>query len=148
MVPRPRLNKLLTRAMQKRVTLVSAGPGSGKTVGVASWVAAGHAPAPVAWLHLDEETTRHTVARADAVRSLDQPVGAAIPQLRILPVTRSVPSLHLHRMRIADELSDIHNDDLAFDTDEADRLINNEGLVLRAVPAPLLFGLYPVIGYG
>ncbi|HSF27325.1 MAG TPA: LuxR C-terminal-related transcriptional regulator [Actinomycetes bacterium] len=53
-VPRPRLHGLLTEAVASRVTLVSAGPGSGKTLGVASWAADGRAPGPVAWLALDE----------------------------------------------------------------------------------------------
>lgn len=53
-VPRPRMHGLLTEAVASRVTLVSAGAGSGKTLAVASWVAAGQAPGPVGWLCLDE----------------------------------------------------------------------------------------------
>lgn len=53
LVPRARLAQALGRATRRPVTLVSAGPGAGKTLAVASW--AGTATAPVAWLSLDSE---------------------------------------------------------------------------------------------
>src|SRR5690349_10625360 len=54
-VPRPRLHARLTEAVNGPLTLVSAPAGSGKTVLVSSWVAAGEAPGPVVWISLDEE---------------------------------------------------------------------------------------------
>src|SRR5437879_11314970 len=48
-----RLHQQLTRGARNRITLVSGQPGAGKTFLVASWVADGRAPAPVAWVSLD-----------------------------------------------------------------------------------------------
>src|SRR6476661_5312194 len=53
LVPRPRLDERLKLAAQRPLTLVSAGPGAGKTLAVAAWVAGGAAPGRVAWLSLD-----------------------------------------------------------------------------------------------
>jgi LuxR family maltose regulon positive regulatory protein len=53
-VRRPRLDALLSRATEKAVTLVCAGPGSGKSRAVAGWLAAGTTDRAVAWLTLDE----------------------------------------------------------------------------------------------
>ena len=52
-VPRPRLLTLLDEATRRPVTVVSAGPGSGKTLLLAWWRLAGRPPGPVAWLSLD-----------------------------------------------------------------------------------------------
>jgi LuxR family transcriptional regulator, maltose regulon positive regulatory protein len=52
-VDRPRLLDRLDAGVRGEVTLLCAGPGSGKTSLIASWVAAGRAPGPVAWLSLD-----------------------------------------------------------------------------------------------
>ena len=53
MVPRRRLLDALDAAVQRPLTLVAAPPGAGKTALVGSWIAAGRAPGPVAWLSLD-----------------------------------------------------------------------------------------------
>ena len=60
LVGRPRLHAALSAAVAGPLTLVSAPPGAGKTVTVASWVGAGAAPGPVAWASLDEgDADRH-----------------------------------------------------------------------------------------
>ncbi len=51
-VPRPRLDERLTEGLRRRLTLVSAPAGFGKSTLVAEWVAA--CGLPVAWLSLDE----------------------------------------------------------------------------------------------
>jgi LuxR family transcriptional regulator, maltose regulon positive regulatory protein len=55
MVQRGRLIDLMTACVAGPVTLISAPAGSGKTVLASSWVAAGAAPGPVAWISVDEE---------------------------------------------------------------------------------------------
>ena len=55
MLDRPRLNQRLTTAAAGTFTLISAPAGSGKTVLASSWVLAGAAPGPVAWIQLDAE---------------------------------------------------------------------------------------------
>jgi LuxR family transcriptional regulator, maltose regulon positive regulatory protein len=52
-VRRPRLIDRLDEGAQGEVTLITAGPGSGKTLLVAVWVETGQVPGPVAWLSLD-----------------------------------------------------------------------------------------------
>jgi LuxR family maltose regulon positive regulatory protein len=52
-VARPRLFALLDEGAERPLTLVAAPAGSGKTILLASWISAGSAPGPVAWLSLD-----------------------------------------------------------------------------------------------
>ncbi len=52
-VRRPRIDALLSRAARGPVTLVSAGPGYGKTLSLAHWARHGDLPGPVAWLSVD-----------------------------------------------------------------------------------------------
>jgi len=60
LVGRPRLHAALSAAVALPLTLVSAPPGAGKTVMVASWVRSGAAPGPVAWASLDDgDADRH-----------------------------------------------------------------------------------------
>jgi LuxR family transcriptional regulator, maltose regulon positive regulatory protein len=53
LVVRPRLHAALSAAVAGPLTLVSAPPGAGKTVMVASWISSAAAPGPVAWASLD-----------------------------------------------------------------------------------------------
>ena len=53
LVLRPRLMDRLSEGVVGRVTLVSAGPGWGKTMLVARWAATHSSSQPVAWLSLD-----------------------------------------------------------------------------------------------
>jgi LuxR family transcriptional regulator, maltose regulon positive regulatory protein len=53
-VPRPLVNKLLEAGTRGSLTVVSAGPGWGKTLTTAAWAAVGAAERRVAWLSLDE----------------------------------------------------------------------------------------------
>jgi hypothetical protein len=53
LVVRRRLLDLLSAGVEQRVTLISAGPGWGKSMLAAQWAATGTAPYPVAWLSLD-----------------------------------------------------------------------------------------------
>src|SRR5688500_1667008 len=52
-IARPRLFDALDAGTEAPLTLVSAPPGAGKTVLLASWIGAGRPPGPVAWLSLD-----------------------------------------------------------------------------------------------
>ena len=53
MVSRGRLLDALDAAVQRPLTLLAAPAGAGKTALLSSWIAAGRAPGPVAWLSLD-----------------------------------------------------------------------------------------------
>ena len=54
-VIRPRLLELLGDASNRRITLVSAPAGYGKTTLLAQWLQAGNAGSPIAWVSLDEQ---------------------------------------------------------------------------------------------
>ena len=53
MVVRGRLLDALDAAVERPLTLLAAPPGAGKTALLGSWIDAGRAPGPVAWLSLD-----------------------------------------------------------------------------------------------
>lgn len=52
-IDRPALSDMLSSGTNKPITLVSAGPGAGKTLTVAAWARSGESAAPVGWLSLD-----------------------------------------------------------------------------------------------
>jgi LuxR family maltose regulon positive regulatory protein len=52
-IVRERLLEALDDGIRRPLTLISAPPGAGKTALLGSWIAAGRAPGPVAWLSLD-----------------------------------------------------------------------------------------------
>lgn len=55
LLPRPSLDAALTAGVQARLTVVSAGPGWGKSTSVAAWAASSTRPFPVAWLTLEPD---------------------------------------------------------------------------------------------
>lgn len=69
-VRRPRLETRLTSGVAGPFTLVSAGPGSGKTLAVAAWISSGGAPGPIAWLSLDVTDNDPITFWTDLLQSL------------------------------------------------------------------------------
>jgi LuxR family maltose regulon positive regulatory protein len=67
---RGRLSAQLTAGVTDRFTLVSAGPGWGKTLAVASWVASEFDRGPVAWLSLDESDNDPRTFFSDLIGAL------------------------------------------------------------------------------
>ncbi len=77
-VQRPRISDLLTRGTRwSQLTVVTGPPGSGKTMALALWAAAG--PGPVAWVALDWYDNRPESFWSYVVAALRQS-GAVIPQ--------------------------------------------------------------------
>src|SRR5690349_16835457 len=76
-VPRPRLTQRLAAGTAHPVTLVSAGPGYGKTLTVASWARGGNAPRTVVWLTVDETDNDLRAFWADVLGAFV--VGGAVP---------------------------------------------------------------------
>ncbi|PKL76070.1 MAG: helix-turn-helix transcriptional regulator [Candidatus Melainabacteria bacterium HGW-Melainabacteria-1] len=77
-VRRERLIARLSAGLHRRLTLVSAPPGFGKTTLISDWLAAGERP--VAWLSLDErdqDPTRFLVYLVAALQSIAPTLGAA-----------------------------------------------------------------------
>ena len=87
LVRRPRLEERLTKGAMRPFTLVSAGPGAGKTLALASWVAAEVAPAPVSWLSLDHSDNEPRTFWSDLLWALTASgaVPADSPLLDIIP---------------------------------------------------------------
>jgi len=80
LVHRPRLQQQLTRGTTRPVTLVSAGPGSGKTSTIADWAASragGADPPAVAWLTVDGTDNDLPTFWADVLAALT--VSGALP---------------------------------------------------------------------
>jgi LuxR family maltose regulon positive regulatory protein len=76
-VRRPRLAGLLTVGAAHPVTLISAGPGHGKTLTVASWARSGNAPGRVAWLTVDDTDNDLQAFWADVLGALA--ISGAVP---------------------------------------------------------------------
>ena len=188
LVLRPRLMNRLSEGVLGRITLVSAGPGWGKTILVARWAATQSSSPSVAWLSLDSfdndpvlfwsylAAAVHNAGEAPGgalgALMIRPPVGpdvsrrivvglAELPrpvtlvlddfgeinnpeilqgvrdilrypsQLRLVVITRSDPSLNLHRLRIDGQLVEVRAADLAFTEQESDEL-----LVLAGVELP------------
>jgi LuxR family maltose regulon positive regulatory protein len=97
LVPRPRLLKLIDRGVERKLTLISGGPGYGKSTLVAEWLATTDMPA--AWLSLDESDNEpHTFFSylAATLRTLDPELGIEldralngdrVPPVRVLVTT-------------------------------------------------------------
>lgn len=185
LVSRPRLRDQLDRGATRRVTLVSAGPGWGKTMAVAGWAESRQADGAVAWLSLDRTDNDPVLfwsyvlaAVRDAVDDVSPPLRELVirpplgpemlrrvilglstlptpltlvlddfheirrpdvlggvvdlvrhpSSLRLVLVTRSDPPLHLQRLRVDGELTEIRAADLAFSRPEAQALFVEAGV--------------------
>ncbi len=76
-VRRPRLEERLTHGVAHPVTLVSAGPGYGKTLTLASWARPGVTSGVVAWLTMDETDNNLQAFWSDVLGALA--IGGALP---------------------------------------------------------------------
>ncbi|MBE9519183.1 MAG: hypothetical protein IMY68_11460, partial [Bacteroidetes bacterium] len=78
-VKRPRLMELMNEGMDRKLTLISAPPGFGKTTLVSEWVA-GH-ERPTAWISMDEgdnEPTRFLTYLVAALRTIVENMGDGV----------------------------------------------------------------------
>jgi LuxR family maltose regulon positive regulatory protein len=78
-VPRPRLVERLNEGLQRKLTLISAPAGSGKTTLIGEWVAT--LPRPAAWLSLDEgdnDPTRFLSYLIAALRTIAPNMGEGV----------------------------------------------------------------------
>ena len=78
-VPRPRLTERLNEGLHRKLTLISAPAGSGKTTLVGEWVAGVERPA--AWLSLDEgdnDPTRFLTYLVAALQTVAPDIGESV----------------------------------------------------------------------
>ena len=78
-VSRPRLNERLNEGLHRKLTLISAPAGFGKTTLVSQWLAGG--PRPIAWLSLDEgenDPARFLTYLVAALRTVAPNIGEGV----------------------------------------------------------------------
>jgi LuxR family transcriptional regulator, maltose regulon positive regulatory protein len=83
-VPRPRLDRLIADGVRGTLTALVGAPGTGKTVAIASWAAAGQPPGPVAWVTLDEFDNRPGVLWNYVTTALRR-AGVTVPDMSWAP---------------------------------------------------------------
>src|SRR4051794_5288488 len=123
-VARPRLLRLLDRGLERRLTLVSAPAGFGKTTLISAWAA--YTSWPVAWLTLSD-------AERDPVTFLD----ALVASVRMIAPDFGDGVLAMRRMADLPDVADIADalaSDLA-DLPEAVTLVLDDGHRLDDSPA-------------
>ena len=164
-VSRPRLLAELDRAAAFPLTLLSAGPGAGKTVLLTDWVRRGALPdlqGRVAWLTLvpaDAEPRRfwrllksslgdhdgvvvidgaHLLTHPGVLEGLDELIRGGQPGLRLVLAARSDPLLPLHRYRLAGQMYELRASDLAMTPAEITQALAIHGVTLPARDFDLL----------
>ncbi len=98
-VDRPRLDELLAKVFQHKVTLVAAPAGYGKTTAVALWARA--QPDPVAWLSLGTPPGELFLFVSYLVAAL-QRVGEGFPETELLVRSGQAPAAILRRSLVAE----------------------------------------------
>ncbi len=88
-IARPRLSRLLDEAVSQRITIVSAGPGWGKTSAVAEWAA--QADQPVAWLTLTSANDYLAGFWGGVLEALTAVLPSSATELRPATVAGGVP---------------------------------------------------------
>jgi LuxR family maltose regulon positive regulatory protein len=186
-VPRPLVNELLDAGTRRPMTVVSAGPGWGKTLATAAWAARGRGGRPVAWVSLDEGDNEprtfwsyfvaavrgalsvppsnplsqivpglrdedqfhrrlltgmsqlqapvtvvlddfHCIREPAVLSGVTELLRHRVDQLRLVVLTRSDPTLPLHRLRVEGDLAEIRARELGFDVPDASLLLEEHGL--------------------
>ncbi len=133
LVGRSRLHAALSAAVAGSLTLVSAPPGAGKTVMVASWVGSGAAPGPVAWASLGEgDADRHRFWRLVAAAL---GLGVAVPRRGDLSATLDAlcQALSDREEPVVLVLDDFHEVDGCEVVADIDRLLAQAPPALRLV---------------
>jgi len=143
LVRRRRLDESLNHAVQRPLTLVSAGPGAGKTLAVAAWVADGVAPGRVAWLSLDAADNDPRTFWSDLLGALVEsgavphgsPLADIIPAAgfgatEALQVRSRLADLPSPVVLVLDDFHEITNDSVL---ETFERLVDHQPAPLRLV---------------
>lgn len=101
-VRRPQIDKLITGGTRGPLTTITGSAGSGKTIAIALWAAAGSAPATVVWITLDDYDNRPKVFWSYVVAALRR-AGITIP--RVVPAAARGQVDHNFLLRLASVLA-------------------------------------------
>lgn len=183
MVTRRRLTERLNGGLHRKLTLISAPAGYGKTTLVCEWLA--RCCRPAAWVSLDQgdkDFTRFLTYMISALQTLSENIGEGLlsilsspqpaptesiltallnelaalpfsfilvlddyhtassrevdeavcflldhlpPQMHLVLTSRENPALSLPRLRVRDQLTELHADDMKFTHNEAEALFNH-----------------------
>src|SRR5919202_61462 len=136
-VQRPRLIERLDEGLRRKLTLVCAPAGFGKTTLISEWVAGRQRPA--AWISLDErdnDRTRFLTYFVAALRTIAANVGEGVlgalafllehlpPRVHLLISGREDPHLPLARLRARGQMCELRATDLRFTSSEAAEFLN------------------------
>jgi len=130
LVVRPRLIERLSRKQQRKLTLVSAPAGFGKTTVISEWIAAGNQPA--AWLSLDEgdsDPNRFLIYLVAALQMLAEDIGVEIIGDGLLAALQSPqpPSTDSLLITLINEIAAM-SDDWLLDDRLSDEPLSSNGL--------------------
>jgi LuxR family transcriptional regulator, maltose regulon positive regulatory protein len=133
-VPRPRLDRQLDEYVNRRVTLVSAHPGTGKTVLLASWAGSRQ---DVAWVTVERDDNWSPRFWAAIERALDtvDPRQRATGRREEDPVARIAARLSSKRTPVVLVLDDLHEIESPIVLRELDALLARAPGALRVVLA-------------
>lgn len=94
---RPRLDSRLDEAWARRLTLVRAGAGYGKSTTLAAW--ARHGPGPVGWLTLDRDDTSPLAMLRDVLAALQSFTGR-VPRALLDPLSAGTEASRVSNERV------------------------------------------------
>src|SRR5919107_579075 len=141
LVPRARLGELLREGMNRKLTLISAPAGFGKTTLLSEWrMLHLGAERPLAWVSLEEpdnDPTRflsylvaalilddyHVIANEAVHDAISFLVDHLPPQAYLVIASRTDPPLPLARLRARGQMTEIRADDLRFTPEETDAFL-------------------------
>ena len=157
LLDRDDLLQLLDRAVTKRVTVISAPPGSGKTSLLRAWADRSTDLRRVAFVSVDRDDAQvvdrvaselaervepvvliiddlHELRSADALAQLEHVLAILPSSARVVLSSRRDPPIRLHQLRLADEVAEIRAGDLQFTERETRELLAS--LRGRVCPTP------------
>jgi LuxR family transcriptional regulator, maltose regulon positive regulatory protein len=99
-VVRPRIEKLIAEGARGPLTSITGPPGAGKTMAIASWVAARTFPCTLAWVTLDDYDNKPRAFWSYVVAAL-QGAGITVPRVLLGPTREAVEHTFLVRLASA-----------------------------------------------
>ncbi|MHB8693481.1 MAG: LuxR C-terminal-related transcriptional regulator [Solirubrobacteraceae bacterium] len=164
LLDRDDLLQLLDRAVTKRVTVIAAPPGSGKTSLLRAWAGRSINARRVAFVSVERDQQNaqvvervlseiaeqvepvvliiddlHELKSADALTQLEHLLATMPSSVRVVLSSRRDPPIRLHQLRLADEIAEIRAGDLRFSERETRELLAASGIGLSDAGVAALY---------